>query len=118
MISSLPATSLLTTEAAVLLVLLPPAAASTTPQAQQATALALSSLQRQLGTAIRVLSIDEVNYPAVVRSFNRRGLPAFVLLRHGVELWHQQGLPEGENLAELLLSKLASDAGITQPAAI
>lgn len=94
-------TPLLLAETAVLLVLLPPAAADDTP-----LAVALDDLQRRLGTAIRVLPIDETSHPTVVRSFGGRGLPAFVLLQHGVELWHQQGLPEGEFIAELLLSKL------------
>ncbi|MBC8083312.1 MAG: thioredoxin [Hymenobacter sp.] len=118
MILSLSATSLLPAEAAVLLILLPPVAAGTTQQAQRATVFTLNALQRQLGAAIRVLLINETNYPAVVRSFGGRGLPAFVLLRHGVELWCQQGLPEGPAIAELLLSKLAAAPGITQPAAV
>lgn len=87
-------------EPAVLLVLLPNTAAGTAPLA------VFDDLQRRLGTAIRVLSIDETSHPTVVDSFAGRTLPAFVLLRHGVELWHQQGLPEGELIAELLLSKL------------
>lgn len=94
-----PTPSLLA-EAAVLLVLLPNTAAGL------AALAALDALQQQLGTAIRVLPIDEISYPTVVDSFDGRGLPAFVLLQHGVELWHQQGLPEGERMAELLLSKL------------
>ena len=90
-------------EAAVLLVLLPPAAAGGAPLA------ALDDLQRRLGTAIRVLPVDETSHPTVVHSFDGWGLPAAVLLQHGVELWHQQGLPEGEFIAELLLSKLSPD---------
>ena len=97
-------------EAAVLLVLLPPAVAEDAP-----LAVALHDLQRRLGTAIQVLPIDEANYPAVVHSFDGRGLPAFVLLQHGVELWHQQGLPEGEFIAELLLRKLRPAGTVGEP---
>ena len=88
-------------EAAVLLVLLPPADAG----APRVGAL-LADLQRQLGTAVRVLRLDEATHPAAVHSFDGRGLPAFVLMHHGVELWHQLGLPDGAGLAALLLGKL------------
>ena len=61
-----------------------------------ATNLLLQGLQLELGTAIRVLQVDESSHPAVVHAFDGRGVPAFVLLRDGAELWRQQGLPEGE----------------------
>ena len=90
-------------EAAVLLVLLPPAGVGA---ARPHTLAELADLQRQLGAAIQVLPVDEGTHPAVVRSFDGRGVPAFVLTRHGVELWRQQGLPNGDGIADLLLSKL------------
>ncbi|MBC8083410.1 MAG: thioredoxin [Hymenobacter sp.] len=90
----------------ILLVLLPAAVTGTARLARAATLAGLSGLQRQLGSAIRVLRIDEATHPVVVRSFDGRGLPAFVLIREGVELWRQSGLPEGEGIAALLLSKL------------
>ena len=91
---------------AVLLVLLP-VAVSDAARAGRATVLAgLSRLQRQLGAAIQVLRVDEATYPAVVHSFDGEGLPAFVLTWHGTELWRAQGLPDGEGIAALLLSKL------------
>ncbi|GAA4356439.1 hypothetical protein GCM10023185_20220 [Hymenobacter saemangeumensis] len=93
------------TDAAVLLVLLPPALGSSRA-AQAATMAALKALQRQLGASIRVLKIDEASHPAVVSSFQATELPAFVLVRRGVELWRQQGLPEGEAIVPLLLSKV------------
>lgn len=102
----LVSTPLLLANAAVLLVLLPPAATT-----DARLALTLNNLQRRLGSAIRVLSIDETSHPTVVRSFGGRGLPAFVLLQHGVELWQQPGLPQGEGIAELLLSKLRPAVG-------
>ena len=95
-----PALPLPTSEAAVLLVLLPLA------DAGAACLAMLADLQWQLGAAIQVLRLDAATHPAAVHSFDGRGLPAFVLMRHGVELWHQQGLPDGPGVAALLLSKL------------
>ena len=105
-------------DAAVLLVLLPPVAAGASQPAPAATTAALAALQRQLGAAIQVLPIDQANHPAVVRSFDGRGLPAFLLFQHGVELWHQPGLPDGEFIAELLLSKLRPARETSRPEVI
>ena len=80
-------------EALVLLVLLPTVPADL---AAQATTTALNLLQTRPAAA---------NHPAVVRSFDGKGLPAFVLLKHGIEVWRQQGLPEGESIVAELLSK-------------
>lgn len=88
-------------EAAVLLVLLP--AVDPAPQLRTGT---LANLQQELGPAIRVLTVDEASHPSVVRSFHATELPAFVLMRHGAELWRQQGLPAGKAAVALLLSKL------------
>ncbi|TGE24815.1 thioredoxin [Hymenobacter aquaticus] len=92
-------------DSAVLLVLLP-VAAGAAGAAQLATNTALTTLQQQLGSAIRVLRVDEASHPVVVRSFQPTNLPALVLVQQGVELWRQQGLPEGNTLGPLLLSKL------------
>ena len=64
--------------------------------AAQAWTATLNLLQTQLAAA---------SHPAVVRSFDGKGLPAFVLLKHGIEVWRQQGLPEGESIVAELLSK-------------
>jgi thioredoxin-like negative regulator of GroEL len=80
---------------AVLLVLLPLGAGA----AARAT---LAALQQQLGAAVRVLAIDEASHPAVVHSFGPPALPACVLVRQGVELWRQQGLPDAAAVASLL----------------
>ena len=96
---------------AMLLVLLPPLppAADAPARAGRAVTLGrLRSLQQELGPAIHVLTIDAATHPAVVRSFDGRGLPAFVLVRDGVELWRQPGLPEGPAIAIRLLRKLAA----------
>jgi len=79
-----------TDEAPVLLVLLP-----TVSAAQTWTATTLNLLQTQLAAA---------SHPAVVRSFDGKDLPAFVLLKHGIEVWRQQDLPEGESIVAELLS--------------
>ncbi|MBJ6145588.1 thioredoxin [Hymenobacter sp. BT559] len=81
---------------AVLLVLLP------LPAGQAAPAPTLRHLQQHLGAAVRVLAIDEASHPAVVRSFGTPELPACVLMRQGVELWRQQGLPSPEALLATL----------------
>ncbi len=101
-ISSAP--SALFPHAIVLLVLLPPAHSEA---AQALTRAALHSFQQQLGAAIRVLRVDEATHPAVVHSFDGHGLPAWVLMRHGVELWRQAGLPGGAATVALIMSKLA-----------
>jgi hypothetical protein len=80
-------------DTAVLLVLLP------LPAGQTST---LRHLQQHLGAAVRVLAIDEASHPAVVRSFGTPELPACVLMRQGVELWRQQGLPSPEALLATL----------------
>jgi hypothetical protein len=95
----------LAADAAVLLVLLPPV--GTARPVRVATLTALQVLQQQLGSIIRVLTVDEDSHPAVVSSFQLADLPAFVLVRRGVELWRQQGLPEGEFIVAQLLGKLA-----------
>ena len=79
-----------TDEAPVLLVLLP-----TVSAAQTWTATTLNLLQTQLAAA---------SHPAVVRSFDGKDLPAFVLLKHGIEVWRQQDLPEGKSIVAELLS--------------
>ena len=79
----------------VLLVLLPPARFDNAPPTAAQTASSLQRLQGRLGPDIRVLKVDEASHPAVVRSFGTPELPACVLVRQGVELWRQQGLPDG-----------------------
>lgn len=101
---------MLPADAPVLLALLP--SGGTAPQVRAATLAALAALQRELGTAIRVLSVDEVSHPVVVRSFDAHDLPCFVLMRQGTELLQQCGLPEGEGIVPLLLSKLGT-VGVT-----
>ena len=93
-------------DAAMLLVLLPPV--GTAPQVRVATLAALATLQRELGAAIRVLTVDEGSHPSVVHSFQATDLPCFVLVRQGIELLRQGGLPEGGAIVPMLLEKLGS----------
>lgn len=88
--------------AAVLLVLLPPPAVRAALPAGWLARLA--ELQGQLGAAVRVLTIDEATHPTVVRSFGAPPLPACVLMRQGVELWRQTGLPSADTLHTVLLA--------------
>lgn len=99
-LSTLP--PVLPPDAAVLLVLLPIVPRNEVAGEAQTNA-SLRVLQGQLGAAIRVLKIDEASHPAVVRSFGPSQLPACVLVRQGVELWRQQGLPEGDAIVGALL---------------
>lgn len=89
---------------AVLLVLLPAPPAGPALPTECATLLA--DVRRQVGPAVRVLTIDEASHPAVVRSFSAPQLPACVLMRQGVELWRQPGLPHAERLLAALLEAL------------
>jgi thioredoxin-like negative regulator of GroEL len=104
---------MLPSHSAMLLVLLPtvgPGLWQETPLARASTLRLLKGLQTQLGTTIRILKVDEGSHPGVVQAFYGQGVPAFVLLRDGVEIWRQQGLPEGELIAALLLRKLQESA--------
>lgn len=49
-----------------------------------------------------MLAIDEASHPAVVRSVGAPTLPASVLVRQGVELWRQPGLPDAAAVVGLL----------------
>jgi hypothetical protein len=80
----------------VLLVLLPGSAR------EAGYAARFCHLRQRLQPAVRVLAIDEASHPAVVRSFGPPELPACVLMRQGVELWQQPGLPSADALLALL----------------
>jgi hypothetical protein len=106
MSSTLPPPPVLAPDTAVLLIFLPPAPLNQS-SADGLTASAIQALQLRLGPAIRVLKVDEASHPAVVRSFDTPELPACVLVRQGVELWRQQGLPENESVVLMMLDKVS-----------
>jgi hypothetical protein len=89
-------------DTAVLLVLLPLGRFGETGPNALST-VSIRALQTRLGPNIRVLQVDEASHPAVVRSFGTPELPACVLMRQGVELWRQHGLPEDEAVFNSLL---------------
>lgn len=69
---------------------------------QRATLLAFGQrLQQRFGSQLRLLRIDEVSHPDVVHSFGITQTPTCVLVRQGVELWRQEGLPDETALATL-----------------
>lgn len=100
-------TSALPPDAAVLLVLLPAPAPGAGRPGSLVSGAALAALQQQLGAAVRVLRIDASTHPSVVSSFHATDLPCFVLVRHGIELWRECGLPDAATLAPLLLGLLS-----------
>ena len=92
-----PDTALLRTQSAVLLVFMPSERAN---QPQRADLTTLTDLlQEHLGGMLRILRIDELTNPDVVRSFAITHTPAFVLVRQGVELWRQESIPDEATLA-------------------
>lgn len=85
---------------AVLLLFLPPIRA-VARQGNELIALA-QTLQGRFANQLRVLRLDEVTHPEVVRSFNITRTPTFVLVRQGVERWRHEGqLAEQQLLAML-----------------
>ena len=95
----------LTARSAVLLVFFMPSERTNTAQRAALTTLA-HSVQRQLGGLVRVQRIDEADHPDVVQSFAITQLPAFVLIRRGVELWRQQGLSDEATLVQSIRRQL------------
>ena len=91
----------LTARSAVLLVFFMPSERTNRAQRAVLTTLA-DSIQKQLGSVVRVLRIDETDHPDVVQSFAITQLPAFVLIRSGIELWRQQGLSDEATLVGLI----------------
>ena len=92
---------------AVLLVMLPSVAYGAPPTPPAAapdtfSVAALAALRGRLSPAVRVLKIDEASYPAIVRSFAPAQLPTWVLMRRGVELGRQPGLPTADEVGALL----------------
>jgi len=51
----------------------------------------LENLRSGLDATVQLMHINETTHPEVVRSFGFVVLPAFVLLRQGLELWRYAG---------------------------
>jgi thioredoxin-like negative regulator of GroEL len=102
-----PHSVLLSAHSAVLLIFFMPSEVTNRPERSVLTALA-DSVQAKLGSLVRVLRIDETDHPDVVQSFAITQLPAFVLVRKGIELWRQQGLSDETTLVEVIRGLLAT----------
>ena len=94
--------------AAVLLVLQAPPARMGPRPGGTIPAADLAALQGRLGAAVRVLQVDETNYPAIVRSFAPAQLPTSVLMHQGVELWRRQGLPNAAEIGAMLVARMGT----------
>ncbi|CCH53789.1 hypothetical protein BN8_02912 [Fibrisoma limi BUZ 3] len=92
-------------KAAVMLVFMPPE--GTDRQQRQSLAALADALQRHLDGSVRVLKLDETTHPDVMRSFDIANLPAFVLVRRGVELWRHEGLTDEQTLTQASRQMLA-----------
>ena len=90
-----------------------PSEAAHGPKRAVNTALA-DSVQAQLGSLVRLLRIDEATHPDVVQSFAITQLPAFVLIRRGIELWRQQGPMDELTLVEGIRRLLPVDSANSQ----
>ncbi len=83
---------LIPAKTAVLLVFIPAAPTQESVGQSLAVTKLVSPLQQKLGSSVRVLKIDETMHPDVVRSFDVRQFPAFILVQQGIELWRQEGI--------------------------
>ncbi|MCY7355954.1 MAG: thioredoxin [Rudanella sp.] len=75
----------------------------------------VETLQQQLGGLVRVLTIDETLHSDVVRSFDVRQLPAFVLVQQGIEIWRHEGMLDEVMLANLSHWMLEMVRKVTPP---
>ena len=91
---------------AVLLVFMPSAPA--THEQRKLLVQPTDSVQGRFQTRLRVLRIDATNHPHVVHCFAVTLTPTFVLVREGLELWRQEGLPAEETLVSLIQDWLTS----------
>lgn len=83
-----PPASLLTASSQLpVLLVFAPTAPTQRAGVDQLLAQARSVLER----AVRIVRISETTHPEVVLSFGFTTLPAFVLLRQGLELWRHTG---------------------------
>ncbi|WP_185731368.1 thioredoxin domain-containing protein [Larkinella rosea] len=77
---------------------------------QAAVNQALEQVGKELGESIRITRVDGIIHPEVVLSFGIQRLPSFVLLKHGIEIWRYNGLPDAEELIGHLTTQLQEEA--------
>lgn len=61
----------------------------------------IDSIHRHFADQINLLRIDPIQHPSVASSFHVAQSPTFILLRQGVELWRQTGLPHEDILIQI-----------------
>ncbi len=100
---AIPVPVLIPTKSTVLLVFMP-------PNWQQRAALnsLVNALPGVLNGSLRILQLDESIHPEVVQSFTVGRLPAFILVRQGIEIWRHEGPPNEAILSTLSQRLLTS----------
>ena len=68
----------------------------------------INSLHGFLDGSLRILKIEETTHPEVVQSFDISQLPAFVLVRQGIELWRHEGHADEATLSAVSQRLLGS----------
>ena len=91
----------------ILLVFMPPKPASQSEQTQ--LKILTDSLQQNMGERMRIVRIDESFLPDIFRSFEINDTPTFVLVRQGLEIWRQVGIP-GEDFQTILTERLRENS--------
>ncbi len=84
----------------ILLVFVPTVPSWDTVQEPSLPAL-IDVMQRQLGTSVPILMLNETLHADVILSFHVHQLPAFVLVQQGVELWRHEGMLDQDTRANL-----------------
>ena len=82
------------------------------PDRQQRAELTsvVNSLRNFLDGPLRILQLEEDTHPEVIRSFEITCLPAFILVRQGVELWRHEGQPD-DTIRMALTQRLLAVSG-------
>ncbi len=89
-----------------LLCFLPPALTRDAMRERVTVMTLAHQLRQRLPDSVRVLNVDESMHPDVVQSFSISQLPAFLLIRKGIELWRQEGIHTFEELLPGLLESI------------
>ncbi|WP_461089640.1 thioredoxin domain-containing protein [Spirosoma gilvum] len=66
----------------------------------------LDTLRSVLRPQVQIMQVNESSHPEIVRSFGITSLPAFVLLKRGLELWRYTGPIDNSDLFNQLHTQL------------
>ncbi|WP_080058084.1 thioredoxin family protein [Spirosoma aerolatum] len=66
----------------------------------------LDKMRSVLYPNVQIMRVNESSHPEVVRSFGVTSLPAFVLLKRGLELWRYAGPVDHPDLVNQLETQL------------